>query len=69
MQVEGHFVKDGVCVCVTVTTLAQSTSLPQSACRVVLNVPVGMLIGDRFLSTWGVVMLEQVKVKSVLNLL
>ena len=32
------------CVCVAVTTLSQSSSLPKSACRVVLNVPVGMLI-------------------------
>ena len=32
---------------VAVTTLAQSSSSPKSACRVVLNVPVGMLIGDR----------------------
>ena len=33
-------------MCVAVTTLVQSSSLPKSACRVVLNVPVGMLIGD-----------------------
>ena len=45
VQVEGHFVTDGVCV--VVTTLAQSSFLPKSACRVVLNVPVGMLIGNR----------------------
>ena len=47
MQVEGHFVlniTNGVCV--AVTTLAQSSSLPKSACRVVLNVSEGMLIGD-----------------------
>ena len=36
-----------VCVCVSVTTLAQSSSLPKSACKVVLNVPVGMLINPR----------------------
>ena len=50
VQVEGHLVlhiTDGVCVCVAVTTLAQSSSLPKSTCRVVLNVHVGMLIGDR----------------------
>ena len=34
-----------------VTTLAQSSSLPKSACRVVLNVPVGMLIGDTVLQS------------------
>ena len=45
MQVEGHFVADGVCV--AVITLAQSSSSPKSAYRVVLKVPVGMLIGDR----------------------
>ena len=44
VQVEGHFVTDVVCACVAVTTLPQSSS---SAWRVVLNVPVGMLIGDR----------------------
>ena len=33
VQVEGHFVTDE-CVCVAVTTLAQSSSLPKSACRV-----------------------------------
>ena len=36
-----------MCVRVAVTTLAKSNSLPKSACRVVLNVPVGMLVGDR----------------------
>ena len=34
VQVEGHFVTDGVCMCVAVTTLAQSSSLPKSTCRV-----------------------------------
>ena len=45
VQVEGHFVTDGVCV--AVTTLAQSSSLLKSACRVMMNVPVGVLIGDK----------------------
>ena len=36
-------------MCVAVTTLAQSSSLPKSACRVVLNVAVhgDAIIGDR----------------------
>ena len=29
VQVEGHFVKDGVCVCLAVTTLGQSDSVPK----------------------------------------
>ena len=47
VQVEGYFVTDGVCVCVCGCNYTQSSSLPKSTCRVVLNVLVGMLIGDR----------------------
>ena len=47
MQVEGQFVLHITDGCVCVCGCNYTSSLLKSVCIVVLNVPVGMLIGDR----------------------